>query len=109
MAEIALIGAGRIGKIHAANAAAHPRLTLTHVVDPDAAAAAALAQATGARVSTLDAVLADAAVAGIVIASSTDTHLDHCLAAPEAGKAIFCEKPVDLSLARARAAAERLA
>jgi myo-inositol 2-dehydrogenase/D-chiro-inositol 1-dehydrogenase len=109
MHAVALLGAGRIGKIHAANAAAHPDLRLSHIVDPDATAAEALASTTGARVSNLDAVLADAEVAGVIIASSTDTHLEHCLAVHAAGKAIFCEKPIDLSLARAQAAAGKLA
>jgi myo-inositol 2-dehydrogenase/D-chiro-inositol 1-dehydrogenase len=108
MYKIALIGAGRIGKIHAANAMAHPGLTLSHVVDPVAEAADALARETGAEVSTLDTVLADAGVAGVIVASSTDTHLDYCLAAQAAGKAIFCEKPLDMDLARARAAADKL-
>ncbi|HEV2530517.1 inositol 2-dehydrogenase [Phenylobacterium sp.] len=108
MHKLALIGAGRIGKIHAANAAAHPDLTLSHVVDPVAEAAEALAEATGAEVATLAAVLADGTVAGVIVASSTDTHLDYALAAHAAGKAIFCEKPIDLDLARARAAADQL-
>jgi myo-inositol 2-dehydrogenase / D-chiro-inositol 1-dehydrogenase len=107
--RLALLGAGRIGKIHAANAVAHPDLTLAYVVDPLEAAAQALADATDAQVASLDAVLADASVSGVIVASSTDSHLDHCLAAHAAGKAIFCEKPLDLDLARARAAAGELA
>jgi myo-inositol 2-dehydrogenase/D-chiro-inositol 1-dehydrogenase len=109
MHKIALIGAGRIGQIHAANAAAHPGLTLSHVVDPVADAALAVARKTGADVASLGAVLADPDVAGVIIASATDTHLDCCLAAHAAGKAIFCEKPIDMDLARARAAAGELA
>ena len=109
MLKIALIGAGRIGRIHAANAAAHPDLTLSHVVDPVADVAQAIARETGAQVSSLETVLADPEVAGVIVASSTESHLDHCLAAHAAGKAIFCEKPLDLDLARARAAAGELA
>ena len=109
MHRLALLGAGRIGRIHAANAAAHRDLALSYVVDPMAEAARALAEATGAQVATLDTVLADPGVAGVIVASSTDGHLDHCLAAHAAGKAIFCEKPLDLDLARARAAAGQLA
>jgi myo-inositol 2-dehydrogenase/D-chiro-inositol 1-dehydrogenase len=48
-------------------------------------------------------------VGGVIIASSTDTHLDYCLRAAAAGKAIFCEKPIDQDLARARGAAVALA
>jgi myo-inositol 2-dehydrogenase/D-chiro-inositol 1-dehydrogenase len=109
MHQIALLGAGRIGRIHAANAVAHPGLTLGHIIDPDAGAAQDLAQQTGAAVSTLEAALADPEVAGVIVASSTDTHLDHCLRAHAAGKVIFCEKPIDMDLARARGAAGRFA
>ena len=109
MHDIALIGAGRIGKIHAANIAANPRLRLARIVDPFADAARALAGQTGAEVTTVEDALADPAIAGVVVASSTDTHLDYSLAAAEAGKAVFCEKPLDQDLGRARAAAERLA
>ena len=107
-AALALFGAGRIGKIHAANAAAHPGLRVKYVVDPIAAAAESLAATTGAAVATVEAALADPDVAGVIVASSTNAHLDHCLAAHAAGKAIFCEKPIDLDLARARAAAPAL-
>jgi myo-inositol 2-dehydrogenase/D-chiro-inositol 1-dehydrogenase len=103
--KIAVIGAGRIGKIHAANAAAHPALSVKYVVDPVAAAAEQLAAATGARVASLDEALADGNVAGVIVASSTDTHLDFSIRAIEAGKAVFCEKPIDLDLAKARTAA----
>ena len=108
MHKIALLGAGRIGKIHAANAMAHPELTLSHIVDPFADNPDALAAATGAEVTTLEAVLANPGVAGVIVASSTDTHLDYSLRAHAAGKAIFCEKPIDMDLARARGAAGTL-
>jgi len=107
--NVALIGAGRIGKIHAANAARHPELSLACVVDPLSANAEAVAATTGARVATLEAALADPAVDGVIVASSTDQHLGHCLSAHAAGKAIFCEKPLDLDLARLTGAAPALA
>jgi myo-inositol 2-dehydrogenase/D-chiro-inositol 1-dehydrogenase len=108
MLNIALIGAGRIGRIHAANVTAEPRLRLSHVVDPAPAAAAEIAAATGAEIGRLDAVLADPAVAGVIIASATDTHLDYSVRAIAAGKAAFCEKPIDKDLARAPRAAGAL-
>ncbi|MDE2448607.1 MAG: inositol 2-dehydrogenase [Gammaproteobacteria bacterium] len=107
--SVALIGSGRIGKIHAGNAAAHSALSLRYVVDTNRAAAAALASRYGAAATTLEAALADPGVAGVIIASPTDQHLAHCLQAAAAGKAIFCEKPVDLSLERARSVAGALA
>lgn len=105
MHDIALIGAGRIGKIHAANLAANPRLRLARVVDPFPEAAAAVAAQYDAQVSTIEETLADPAIAGVVVASSTNTHLPYSLAAAEAGKAIFCEKPLDQDLAAARESA----
>ncbi len=108
MHDIALIGAGRIGKIHAANVVANPRLRLARIVDPIADAATALAAGHGARVSSIEDTLADPAIKGVIVASSTDTHLDYSLAAAEAGKAVFCEKPLDQDLDRTRMAAERL-
>jgi len=103
--KIALIGAGRIGRIHARNAALHPRLQLAAVVDPVAVSAQALAAQWSSCVSTLDEVLIDPAINGVIIASSTDTHLDYSVRAVQAGKAVFCEKPIDLDLERARSAA----
>jgi myo-inositol 2-dehydrogenase / D-chiro-inositol 1-dehydrogenase len=105
MQKIALIGAGRIGRIHAANVAAHPELQLAYVVDPMDASAKEVAASYGAKVADLDGALGDAGVTGVIVASSTDTHLDFSLRAAQAGKAIFCEKPIDLDLARAEGAA----
>ncbi len=107
--KVALFGAGRIGQIHAANVTAHRELELKYVVDPLASNAESVAREHGALVSTLEAALADVEISGVIIASSTDAHLDHCLAAHRAGKAIFCEKPVDMDLARAEAAMAELA
>jgi myo-inositol 2-dehydrogenase/D-chiro-inositol 1-dehydrogenase len=106
---VALIGGGRIGKIHAANVGSHPALSLKYVIEPNAETAATLASRHGAAVTSLESALADAAVAGVIVASPTDQHLSHCLQAAAAGKAIFCEKPLDLSAERARSAAGALA
>jgi myo-inositol 2-dehydrogenase/D-chiro-inositol 1-dehydrogenase len=108
MVNLAIFGAGRIGQIHARNAVALPELTLKYVVDPNRSAAEALAQQTAARVVDMDAALGDASIAGIIIASATNAHLDQALLAAAAGKKIFCEKPLDLDLARARQAAPQL-
>ena len=102
MMDIALFGAGRIGKIHAANLAAQPLARLKYVVDINEAAANELAARHGATVASADRVFSDAAIKAVVVASSTDTHADLLLRSAQAGKAIFCEKPVDLDLARAR-------
>ena len=104
--DVALFGAGRIGKIHAGNVVRQPGVRLRYVVDVDAAAAKSLAAQHGASVAKADEVLADKAVGAVVIGSSTDTHADLIVRAADAGKAIFCEKPVDLEVARARTCAE---
>ena len=106
MIDVAIFGAGRIGKIHAGNLVRQSGVRLTHVVDPDAKAAAALAEQHQARVSDTEAVFKDAAVRAVVIASSTDTHADLIERAAGSGKAIFCEKPVDLALDRAKRCAD---
>ena len=105
MIEVALFGAGRIGKIHAANLAAQPGVQFKYVVDVNQDAAAALAARHGGSSATVEAALADPAIKAVVIASSTDTHADLILRSAAAGKAIFCEKPVDLTIDRARACA----
>ncbi|WP_259782126.1 inositol 2-dehydrogenase [Aestuariispira ectoiniformans] len=96
-------GAGRIGAIHAANIAAHPQASLKYVVDPVAEAAQNLADRHGAQVATMETALADPEVNAVLIASSTDTHADFIEAAARAGKAILCEKPIDLDLERTKA------
>ena len=108
MLDIAVIGAGRIGRIHATNASRHPRISLKYIIDPVDAAAAELASASGAKVADLEEALADPAIGGVIVASSTDTHLEFCKRATKAGKAVFCEKPLDLDLGKARAASAQL-
>jgi myo-inositol 2-dehydrogenase / D-chiro-inositol 1-dehydrogenase len=103
--DVAVFGAGRIGTIHAGNLARHARARLRYVVDVNAAAAETLAERHGARTSSVEEALADPAVGAVMICSSTDTHADLILRAAAAGKAIFCEKPVDLDVERARACA----
>lgn len=100
MITFAQFGAGRIGQIHAANIGAHPSSALAAVVDVDAGAAKRLADRHGAKVATTEAVLADKSIDAVLVASSTDTHADLVIAAAKAGKPIFCEKPIDLSLTK---------
>jgi myo-inositol 2-dehydrogenase/D-chiro-inositol 1-dehydrogenase len=106
--KVALLGAGRMGQVHGRNAAANPRLDLACVVDPKPEVAAAMAEELGCAVSTTEGVLAEPGVAAVLIATSTTTHLDLVLAALKAGKAVFCEKPLDLDLARLRVHAAEL-
>jgi len=106
MKHVAVFGAGRIGRIHASNLAALPGVQLQAICDPSAEAASDLAQSLGAKVSTMEAVLADKQIDAIAICSPTTTHSDLITRAAAAGKHIFCEKPVDLSVPRAQACAD---
>jgi myo-inositol 2-dehydrogenase/D-chiro-inositol 1-dehydrogenase len=103
MKRFALIGAGFIGAVHARSLAAHPGVGFELVADLDRARAQALADRHGAKPVAVEAVF-EAAVDAVLIASSTDTHADLMERAAAAGKAIFCEKPIDLDLERARKA-----
>lgn len=99
MIRFALFGAGRIGVMHAANIARHPRATLATVYDVHRPSA----QKTAAEHGGVVADSVEAALAGVdavLIASSTPTHVDLIIAAAKAGKAILCEKPIDLDIRR---------
>lgn len=102
MIEFCIFGAGRIGSIHADAAGSNPDVRIRYVVDVNAAAAQTLGARHGAEICDAATALADPRVNAVIIASSTDTHADLIERAARAGKAIFCEKPVDLDLARVR-------
>lgn len=96
-----IFGAGRIGKLHARNLAAHRRARVTTIVDPIARAAADLAREVGAAVAPDAATaLADRDIDAVVVASSTNTHVDLIMASVGMGKAVLCEKPIDLDIRR---------
>lgn len=100
--RFALIGCGFIGQVHAANLARHPGVELALVCDIDAARAAALAEQFGARAASVPQALSSEAIDVVLIASATPTHAPLLEQAVLAGKAVYCEKPIDLSLSRAR-------
>ena len=106
MLKVGLLGAGRIGQVHAAVIAAHEGSTLAAISDVYAPAAEELAAKYHAQVRSSDEIIADDAINAVLIATSTDTHSDLIEEATQAGKAVMCEKPVDLSLERARACLE---
>jgi myo-inositol 2-dehydrogenase/D-chiro-inositol 1-dehydrogenase len=101
--RIGLLGAGRIGRIHAGSVAAHPRARLAAITDASAEAAESLAAATGATVVAVQAIIADPDIDAVLICTPTDTHADLIERCAKAGKAVFCEKPVDLDAERIRA------
>jgi myo-inositol 2-dehydrogenase / D-chiro-inositol 1-dehydrogenase len=98
--KVGLLGAGRIGRIHGANVAASGQAKLVAVADALPEAAISLAYELGARVDSADAILSTRDIDAVLICSPTDTHADLIEAAVKAGKAVFCEKPVDLSSER---------
>lgn len=110
MTGIAVLGTGRIGRMHAENIAAHPRARLAGVYDIHAPAAAEVAAHLGVpQFDSVEAALASAEVDAVLIASSTATHADLIEQSVAAGKAILCEKPIDLSLDRVNACATKIA
>ncbi len=98
--HVALIGAGRIGKVHGMNIHHHPDTDVRYVVDPYAEAAQSLADSVSATVVDLDVVFNDEHLDAVVICSATPTHSDLIERGLLAGKAVFCEKPIDLSIER---------
>jgi myo-inositol 2-dehydrogenase/D-chiro-inositol 1-dehydrogenase len=111
--NLGIIGAGRIGKVHAETVAFRvPEVRARAITDLNRAAAAAAAARCGIPVvaDSVEGLLADPAIAAVLICSSTDTHADLIVQAAQAGKHIFCEKPIAHSLAqidRALAAVQR--
>ncbi|NML76443.1 inositol 2-dehydrogenase [Rhizobium sp. S-51] len=104
--KLALLGAGRIGKVHARAIAEDKRAKLVAVADAFPEAANAIAAASGAAVRTIDEIEADKDIDAVIICTPTNTHADLIERFAKAGKAIFCEKPIDLDVARARACLE---
>ena len=103
MIRFALIGAGFIGTVHAANLAAHPGVDFRLVYDVDRQRAQTLAAAHGAAAATeLEELFDPSLIDAVFIASSTDTHAVHLRRAAAVGIAALCEKPIDLDLERAR-------
>ena len=106
--RFALIGSGFIGQVHAANLAAHPGIELTLVCDIDSSRAEAVAQRYGAQAASVQQALNSKAIDAVLIASATPTHAELLEQAVFAGKAVYCEKPIDLSLQRAREVVEKI-
>ncbi len=100
--SIGLLGAGRIGKVHASAIAGTPGGRLVAVADAFPEAANALADQYDAIVSSIDEIMANPEIDAVFITTPTDMHSDLIEQAARAGKAIFCEKPIDLSVQRVR-------
>jgi myo-inositol 2-dehydrogenase / D-chiro-inositol 1-dehydrogenase len=105
MLRVAVLGAGRIGKIHAANVAMNRNAKLVAVADPFGDAASSLADLLSSEASQDPIPLIERDdVDAVVIGTPTDTHVSLMLHAVRLGKAVLCEKPIDLDIAKADAA-----
>ena len=99
--KIAVLGCGRIGSMHAANIAAHDRTELAAVFDVERQFAESVASEFGARAcQSAQEIFSDPAIDGILVSTITETHSDYIEMSVAAGKPVFCEKPIDLSLER---------
>ena len=98
-----LLGAGRIGKVHARAVSGNADAALVAVADAVPAAAEAIAAQYGCAVRSVEAIEAAGDIDAVVICTPTDTHADLIERFCRAGKAVFCEKPIDLDVARVRA------
>ena len=106
MINFALFGAGRIGSIHSANVAANKQALLVGVCDPYQPNVDKLIAELGCAQMTEQEIFADDSIAAVLICSATDTHADLIEQAVAAGKHVFCEKPIDLSLERVQQCAQ---
>jgi len=104
--KICLIGAGRIGTVHAIAIASDSNAILHSVVDFHQKSAEKLAQKYNTITLSLDEAFNNSEIDAFIIASSTATHADLIEKCAKAGKPVFCEKPIDLSLERALACAK---
>lgn len=100
--RLALLGAGRIGKVHADAIAPLSDAVLIAVADAFPKAAEALAAQHGCEVRSIDAIAESEDVDAVIICTPTDMHADLIEQFARANKAIFCEKPIDLDAQRVR-------
>lgn len=100
--NFALLGAGRIGKVHARAINIDPDATLVAVSDNLPQAAEEIAITHGCAIQTIDEIAGSPNIDAVIIATPANTHADLIEQFSHAGKAIFCEKPIDLSIPRIR-------
>lgn len=100
--RFAILGAGRIGQVHARAVAGNDNATLAAVFDPVAAAASQISDQYGAALRSVDEIAAADDIDAVVLCTPTDLHAAQIEQFARAGKAVFCEKPIDLDLDRVR-------
>ena len=100
--RFAILGAGRIGQVHARAVAGNDHAVLAAVYDPVAAAASAISDTYGAAIHTVEEIAAADDIDAVILCTPTDLHAQQIEQFARAGKAVFCEKPIDLYSARVR-------
>ncbi|EIC85011.1 inositol 2-dehydrogenase [Serratia sp. M24T3] len=108
MLKVALLGAGRIARVHAKHIDDNPDSVLFSVSGSSSGNAGELAEKYHAKVLSVTEAINHPEVDIVLIATPNDTHADFALQAARAGKAIFCEKPIDLHIERVRACVEEI-
>lgn len=99
MINFALLGAGRIGKMHANNIVNNPKCNLAFVYDINTESADSVAKFSNSKtVNSPEEAINDKSVDAVLIASATSTHTKYIILSAKAGKAILCEKPIDLDI-----------
>ena len=99
MINFSLMGAGRIGKMHAKIISAHPNTNLKYVFDVNSKFANEVAKSTKcSKANSPEEAINSKNIDAVLIASATPTHTKFITMAAKAGKAIFCEKPIDLDI-----------
>lgn len=101
--RFAILGAGRIGKVHARAVASTEGATLVAVADPAAEAAKSVAHDFGASIRSIEEIERSDDIDAVVICTPTDTHADLIERFARRAKAVFCEKPIDLDVGRVKA------
>ncbi|UDU83403.1 inositol 2-dehydrogenase [Pseudomonas sp. HN2-3] len=102
MLRVGILGCGRIGNVHAASLMQIPSAKLVAVADAISAAADTCASCFNAEARTIEGIIRAEDIDAVVIATPSPTHFDLIHALADAGKPIFCEKPIDMSSARVR-------
>jgi myo-inositol 2-dehydrogenase/D-chiro-inositol 1-dehydrogenase len=100
--RFAILGAGRIGQVHARAVAGNDHAVLAAVYDPVATAASSISGTYGATIRTVEEIAAADDIDAVVLCTPTDLHAQQIELFARAGKAVFCEKPIDLESARVR-------
>ena len=95
-----ILGASRIGKVHAKAVASVPAASLVAIAEPNTEAASAAKARFGCDIRTIDQIAAADDIDAVIICTPTDTHADLIEKFCNAGKAVFCEKPIDLDIDR---------